>query len=128
MVDLLIMFRTLNLYAHHAHNMCYGKNFLEDHAFFAEIYAFADESYDSIIERMIGMDQDVDLKKIISESHELIEEMSDSYMKTCLVMIEITLKGIAEQDKGASPGTKNMLEGIADALEVFVYKIKRKMK
>lgn len=130
MIELLILFRAFNLYAHHAHNLCKGDEFFQDHSFFAELYEFADASYDSIIERHIGTtDNDIDLKSIVAESLSIISEMDNGYMETSLTMMQELLKAIdtvSKSDK-LSTGTINMLQDISDKIEVFIYKAKRRL-
>lgn len=130
MIELAIILRAINLYSHHAHNMCKGDEFFQDHAFFKDLYVFADDSYDSIVERHLGTtSEDLDLNLILKESSSLISSMSDDYMNTLLLLIQETANGIDEASKDAklSSGTVNMLQGISDQIEVFVYKIKRRL-
>lgn len=130
MIALAILFRAFNLYTHHAHNMCKGDTFFQDHEFFNELYSFADESYDLVIERYFGTtDESVDLNEIISQSASLVSKMSDNYLKNSLILSQESAKMIDEISKDAtlSSGTINMLQGISDKLEVFTYKIKRRL-
>jgi DNA-binding ferritin-like protein len=131
MIELAILYRVLNLYSHHAHNLTKGPTFFEDHEFFGSLYATADDYYDQIIERFIGTESDnVDLCEIIKEAHSLLESCNDKYFDTCLVLIEEIIKHIDSISKSGkiSVGTQNLIQGQADALEVIVYKLKRKMK
>ena len=130
MIDLAILFRTLNLYIHHAHNLARGTAFHEDHAFFAGLYEFADDAYDSLIERQIGtVSDDVDLCEIVKESYSLLENMDNRYYENALVLLQEGVNMIDEMSKGAklSSGTVNMLQGLSDQMEVLIYKIKRKL-
>lgn len=130
MIELIILFRALNLYAHHAHNLTKGTTFHEDHAFFASLYEFADDSYDSIIERHIGtVSDDVDLCEIVKEAYSILEHMDDNHYKTCSIVLAEATKAIDQMTKDGklSSGTSNMLQGISDQMEVFTYKIKRRM-
>lgn len=131
MIELAILYRTLNLYAHHAHNLTKGDSFFSDHAFFGELYATADDYYDQVIERYIGtQSDDVDLCGIVKESHSLLESCNDKYFDTCLILLKEIIKHIDSISKNGkiSVGTQNLLQGQADALEVTVYKLKRKLK
>lgn len=130
MIELTILFRTLNLYIHHAHNLTKGQTFHEDHAFFADLYEFADDAYDSIVERQIGtVSDDIDLCEIIKETYSLLENMDNRYYENALVLLQEGANMIDEMSKGAklSSGTVNMLQGLSDQMEVFIYKIKRKL-
>ena len=131
MIELAILLRTLNLYSHHAHNLCKGCEFFQDHDFFAELYAFAEESYDSVIERQIGTKTDeIDLVLILKESVEILSSMNSDYFKNCLITLDETIRFIDNLSKNGnlSGGTVNMLQGISDSMEVFIYKIKRRVK
>lgn len=130
MIELAILFRTLNLFTHHAHNLTKGNTFHEDHAFFAGLYEFADDAYDSLIERQIGTVSDkIDLCEIIKESYALLENMDGNYYRNSLVILTEGVNIIDEMSKSAklSSGTVNMLQGLSDQMEVLIYKIKRKL-
>ena len=131
LIDLATLFRTINLYSHHAHNLTSGDTFMQDHAFFGEVYDLADTFYDDCIERHIGTQDDkVDLCNIIKDAYDLIEKMSDDYYKTILVLSEEATNCIDEMCKSdkLSSGTENLIQGQADQLEVLIYKIKRRIK
>ncbi len=127
LLKLAVMFRVLNIYAHHGHNMIKGKEFFQDHAFLNELYDFADSSYDSIIERHIGtIDDKIDLGKIIKQVSLELDDVDQNYLSNCLIMINEILLEI-EGVKSYSSGTINLVQGIADDLEVFVFKLKRRI-
>lgn len=131
LVDLATLFRALNLYSHHAHNMAKGNSFMQDHAFFAEVYAFADDCYDSLIERYLGTGgENVKLPEIVQDSHELISKMPSEYYQGVLFVLDRITKHIDNMCNNGkfSSGTQNLLQGQADSIEVFIYKIKRRLK
>jgi len=131
LLDLATIFRTLNLYSHHAHNLTCGDTFFQDHDFLKGVYELADGFYDDIIERHIGtVDDKVDLCEIIKDSYELIEKMSSDYLGTTLILLEESAKAIDEMCKGGklSSGTENLIQGQADQIEVLIYKLKRRLK
>jgi DNA-binding ferritin-like protein len=131
MIELAILLRTLNLYSHHAHNVCSGNEFFQDHEFFKELYLFCEDSYDSIIERHIGTtNSDVNLSMILRESADTLSAIDGEYLKNCLIILKESTKFIEQLSKNdtLSCGTVNMIQGIADSMEVFMYKIKRRMK
>ena len=131
MIELAILYRTLNLYSHHAHNLTKGDTFFEDHSFFGDLYGAADDYYDQIIERMIGTgSDDIDLVSILKESTSLLSNAKDQYFETCLILLEEILSTLEKVSKSGkiSVGTQNLLQGQADALEVLVYKVKQKLK
>ena len=131
LIELATLYRILNLYAHHAHNLAKGKTFFEDHEFFNGVYTFADSAYDDCIERHIGtVDDKVDLTSILEESLSTISKASNDYFPVIEMMLEEVVKYINEmcKDKVFSEGTKNMIQGQADQIEIMIYKIKRRMK
>lgn len=131
MIELAILYRALNLYAHHAHNLTKGNTFFEDHEFFGSLYATADDYYDQIIERQIGTQSDsIDLCGIVKEAHLVLEHCNNDFFDKSLILIQEIIKHIETISKSGtiSVGTQNLIQGQADALEVIVYKLKRKMK
>jgi len=138
MLQLLIQLRALQLAAHNAHNLCARIVFFQDHEFFAEVYTFAEDSYDSVIERMLGlgMEQQLNMAQIISEVAKIVatapshtKENKDyfvyiqSKIQECNKMIEALCK-----DPKQSQGTIQMLGDIANEFEVKLYKISRRIK
>lgn len=126
LLDLAIALRILNLYAHQAHHMCKGQSFLQDHELFGEIYSFADSSYDKLVERSIGIgDGNPDLYKICESSCMVIKILDDSFLKTCLDILEETCKEV--EGMKYDSGTMNLLQGLSDEAQVFIYKLKRRL-
>ncbi len=129
-MNLASLFRHLQFYAHFAHNSVGGETFIQDHAFLGELYAAYEDAYDLLIERMIGIDEPLDLLKIHqSASSDL------SVPKSFKEAFEHILSG--EEDicaacekiaKGASLGTENMLAGLADQSEMRQFKLKQRLK
>ena len=130
MIELATLFRTINLYAHQGHNLSSGPNFLQDHAFFGEIYALMDSFYDDLIERHIGtVDDKIDLHDIMDKVTHMIEVADENWYKTILDSLENSLEKIEKLCKSdISQGTINLLAGQADQIEVLIYKIKRRLK
>ena len=128
LVNLAILFRVINLYTHHAHNMVKGQTFFEDHEFFADLYEKADGFYDDIIERYIGTTGgDIKLTHILSEAYKVIAKADDDYFKTTQIFVEHAVKKLdAAVKMNFSEGTKNLLQGMSDDLEKTIYKLKRK--
>lgn len=54
MIDVAVTLRTLQLFAHNAHNLVSGSTFAADHAWLGELYGDYEEAYDAIAERCIG--------------------------------------------------------------------------
>lgn len=129
LINLAILFRSINIYSHHAHNMTKGETFLQDHAFFGEIYGMMDGFYDDLIERHIGtVDDKVDLSDIMERSVHMIKTADMDFFPTIKASLENALSKIENLCKnGLSQGTMNMLQGQADQIEVLIYKLKRRM-
>ena len=138
MLQLAILFRSLQLISHHAHNLCYGPTFFEDHEFFGELYGKSEGYYDSIIERLIGLgyENSLQLEQIIQGSLKMIESLPSDKMNTqiylikCAKLIKEACDMIDEFCKSGklTEGTKQLIGGMADELEVVSYKIQRRMK
>lgn len=131
MLHLATLYRIINLYAHNAHNLTYGNTFLQDHEFFAEIYALLDNYYDDVIERHVGITgESIDLCLIIKDAYGILEKLDDGYYKNILVLLNESLKMIDELNKSdtISVGTQNLIQGQADNIEVLIYKINQRLK
>ena len=131
LIELATLFRTINLFTHHAHNMASGETFMQDHAFFGELYSLADGFYDDLMERYIGTSDDkIDLCEIIKNAHDLIAQMNDDFYETTLVLLKEAVSNIDDMCKngGLSMGTQNLIQGMADQTEVLIYKIGRRLK
>jgi len=139
MLELAILFRSMQLFAHSAHNLCKGKTFHEDHSFFGDAYAKFESYYDSIIERLIGFgyENHLDLSKICLElSKKLMSAPSvnvqdnNEFYSYLLFQCEEAMNlcnDFCKSDE-LTEGTKQLLGGIADELEVVKYKITRRLK
>jgi len=53
MIELLACLRALQLFTHHAHNLCARSIFFGDHEFFGSSYGEAEADYDDVIEDII---------------------------------------------------------------------------
>ena len=69
MFDLLVLTRSMQLFAHSAHFFVARSIFFQDHAFFSEVYQDAEKYFDMITERMIGLgiEKDLDLQNVLSK-------------------------------------------------------------
>ena len=132
MNNLAITLRAAQFYAHAAHNTTSGMTFHEDHEFFGELYGAYESAYDSVIERMIGLGVSVDINEITLEAandiqgyehgdpEKCYDELMDYEKKIC--------KMVDTYNKGASLGTQNFLQGLADESEMRQYKIGQRLK
>jgi len=139
MLQLAILFRALQLASHSAHNHCARTVFFQDHEFFGELYGKAEGYYDSIAERMIGLGQEEQLKlqplmsavsqKLASAPSVGVKENKEFFVFS-LSQLEEACKLIDSLCKSGqlSEGTKQLVGGIADEIEVLKYKISRRLK
>jgi len=139
MLELAICFRALQMYSQHAHNLCARVSFHQDHEFFAEVYNFADDSYDGVIERIIGTkgEQGLELKGILKGVYSKLDKAPDVGVKENKIFYTHILEQknyinseLAKLCKSQelSEGTRQFLGGIADKLEVLIYKTKQRIK
>ena len=139
MLQLAILFRAMQLFSHSAHNLCKGKTFHEDHSFFGDAYGKFEGYYDSIIERLIGFgyESHLDLgdislgisKKLMGAPSVNVQENEEFYQYLLIQCDEaLSLCGDFCKSGELSEGTKQLLGGIADELEVLKYKITRRLK
>jgi len=129
MIELAILYRAINLFTHHAHNLSKGATFFEDHAFFGEVYPLMDDFYDSVIERYIGTKSDsLNLHDIVSKASDMLSKSNDDHFETTKNALVHVLSIIKTLSPKESLGTQNLLADQADKIEVLLYKIGRKLK
>lgn len=129
-MNLASLLRYMQLYTHICHNSLGGETFLQDHEFFAELYAGYEADYDSVIERMIGLGEDLDLVKIHKDAISELKtpkSLEEAY-KEILSCEEELIAACQKLAKSASLGTENMLAGLADKSEARIYKLKQRLK
>ena len=136
MNEIAVNLKLLNLYAHIAHNLCAHATFMQDHEFFGDLYEKADGYYDSVVERMIGLDQNPNLVQInidaVVKLKALPQQVKENkeYFKVCLEMLSklcYSLDAACKQPE-TTEGTKQLLGGMADEIEGLKYKIKQRLK
>jgi DNA-binding ferritin-like protein len=139
MLEIAVSFRAMQLFAHHAHNLCARLAFHQDHEFFAEAYGFAEKSYDNIIERIIGTkgEEGLDIKNILKGVYSKLDKAPSIGVKENKIFYMFLLEQFKNANKELndlckkpeiSEGTRQLLGGIADEVEVFVYKIQQRIK
>ena len=139
MLQLVILFRAIQVASHSAHLLCARTVFFQDHEFFGEVYGKAEGWFDSISERMIGLGQEEQLKlqplmvavsqKLamapsvgVKENKEFFVFLQSQAEEACKIIDSLCKSG------QLSEGTKQLIGGIADELEVLKYKISRRIK
>lgn len=130
--------RFKQLFAHNCHNLTQGKTFFEDHAFFGSLYEQAQSDYDSIIERMLGLepDKECDLVGITEQATEYLCKAKVDFKnpELCLrMLIKITEEIIKKievmtRQEDMSQGVIQLLGDIANREEASLYKIHQRLK
>jgi DNA-binding ferritin-like protein len=128
LIKLATAFRALQMYSHQAHNLTKGESFFADHEYFADLYSFAEGSYDSLIERSIGKGKKPSLKSIVSDVSKIVSALpEDKFFEHCLILVNEIIKECEELAKKENLGTNNLIADLADKLEVHVYKLKQRV-
>lgn len=124
------LLRYMQFYAHMAHNIIGGEYFFGDHEFFGSLYEDYEKAYDSVIERMIGLGESIDLAKTQKAATQGLKAP-----KTCKEALEEILsceedlcKALEGLAKDASLGTNNLLAALADESEARQYRLKQRLK
>lgn len=132
MTKLATHLRYMQFYAHNAHNMCQGDTFYSDHEELGDLYGVYTGLYDSVVERMIGLGKPIDLVKVQVDAAKMLDSEAEpkafSAAFAGLLTCEQDLcKLISEANEGASLGTQNLVQGIADDSEVRQYKLQQRL-
>ena len=137
MRELAIKYRTLQLLAHNAHNMCAGPTFVAYHPFLGELYGTYEDAYDGLIERIIGL-YGVGSLDLINVQEEAISSLKAASKLPAAFQEAFSDILALEQDanahieqlakvSGITQGTLNMLADMADKAEVRCYKLKQRL-
>lgn len=124
-------FRFLQLYTHNAHNLIKGETFFVDHEELGGLYPVYEAAYDAIVERAIGIDEEIDLLKVQEIAIATLKqaEKPESF-KVCFKSLidyeKYICKKIQEIVPSYSEGTKQFLGGLADQAEIRIYKFKQR--
>lgn len=130
MHTLASMYLGARFYAHMAHNLCNGPTFFADHDYLGSLYEAYDDAYDALIERMIGLGEEIDIGEITIEGADLFAKNSggSNYFNRLLAMeVEICAE-IKSTVAGKTDGTQNLLQDLADQSEARQYKLKQRTK
>lgn len=132
MKELAIVLRAAQFYAHHAHNIAKGATFFEDHEYFGELYSAYEGAYDGVIERIIGLGGSPDINQIGMQAMKMSSGHQSTGNRECfeyLLEFEETICEMCKKfNEGASLGTQNFIQGLADQSEMRQYKIKQRLK
>lgn len=132
MKNLAIILRASQLYAHQAHNLATGCSFQQDHATFADFYEAYEKAYDDVVERIIGLTGDCDIAGITRAACDVVEKTKFKDVRGAYSVLLATEKSICEvatvENKKATLGTQDLLQGIAGKSEKRMYLIQRRLK
>lgn len=132
MKNLAVILRASQLYAHMAHNLTTGCSFFSDHEAFGAFYAEYEKDYDDVVERIIGLTGDCDITAITKGACDIVEKTKFKDTMHAYSVLMATEKSLCEvataENKKATLGTQNLLQGIADRSEMRQYKIGRRIK
>lgn len=138
MIDLIICLRALQLYAHAAHNLAKHAVFFQDHEFLSEIYNTAEEDYDSVVERMIGImgPESLDLKQITMTAASKMAQMpldvkNNAEVLSAILSEEIYVCSHIEnfvRSGNLTVGFEQLLGDIANKSEMRQYKLKQRLR
>lgn len=128
---IITILRAGQFYYQAAHNTVTGKEFFADHGFLGEAYDAYASAYDDVVERAIGLGEELDVLKINGEAARISSGLS---IKSCeeileqALEIEKSLIKAIETVGQVSKGTDNLIAGIADDAEKRIYKIQQRSK
>lgn len=139
MLELAILLRAIQLYAHSAHHLCARTPFHQDHEFFSSVYQAAEDGYDSIIERIIGLygEDSVELNRIVAEVALKLQNCPSTGIKENKAFYEYQLKFEQElcvlvekicKNPKATQGVIQTVATLGEQSEVRQYKIKQRIK
>lgn len=133
MHNLATLFRAAQLTAHEKHNTVQGPTFFEDHEFLGDLYGTYETAYDGVIERMIGLGESPNISDGNIKAADLAKWLCDlePLNKWPKIFLEVETRIQKEVDnccKGASSGTINFLQGLADESEQRTYKLGQRAK
>jgi DNA-binding ferritin-like protein len=136
MKDLIIQLRTMQLFAHNAHNLMAHLVFFSDHAFFADTYSALEDDYDAVVERTLGVEGEkaTPLNTILKEVAIKLSKLPCLGIKENSVFFKAQLKleqelctMIAGLYPTISAGTQQLIGEIANQSEIRQYKIKQRI-
>ena len=139
MFDLLVLVRSMQLFAHSAHFFVARSIFFQDHAFFSEVYGDAEKYFDMITERMIGlgMEENLNLQNVVAKVQAKLKDAPSTSSKENKEFYVYLMDQVDEgldlietvcKDEDCSQGTIDMFAGIGSDFEVLKYKISRRLK
>lgn len=141
----LVHLRCVRDVAHHAHWLAKSPSFVADHELLNEIYTTTCSHFDSVGERCLltdGNPGNIDLGLQMKQTYKLIQENTLSLNLTdinsnvmeqvlsverCFIFASDYLVKKMRDMGSLSRGTDNLLAGIEDSHEQFIYKLQRRV-
>lgn len=134
MNELAILLKALNIYGHVAHFLCSRIVFMQDHVFLGEIYEAAEDDYDSVVERCIGLGikvdiQDINVKAAAKAASIKVGDDNSAKLASVLSLEQEIVAMIEKLRKSGtlSLGTETLLGDIASGSEIRQYKLKQRL-
>lgn len=135
--DLIVLLRTMYLFAHNAHHLVARDTFFSDHEFFGDTYGTLQDDYDGVVERTIGLlgEKATGLDSLFSiitqemtktPSIEVVD--NSDFFKYQLELEKRLCSMIKEIITTATPGTEQLIGEIANKSEIRQYKIQQRLK
>lgn len=124
--------RFMQFFGHNCHNLIKGETFFVDHPELAALYGSYESIYDSIVERAIGIDEEIDLVEVQQEAIATLAKakMPDDFttaFRSILTYEKYICSQIEKMLDGYSEGTRQFLGNIADQSEARQYKLKQRI-
>ena len=136
MYQLVTLIRLIYLLKHNCHNLVSKISFFADHEFLGSSYEMSLKHYDSIIERMIGLNIQFDLLQVQDDAVKKLQQIPLQYKDNAECFFAILgvnkailqlIEGLAKA-QGISQGTIQLIGTIADEIEVENYKLQQRLK
>lgn len=128
-MDLITYLRYMQFFAHISHNILGGETFFSDHEYLGELYSEYEAEYDSLVERFIGLDKDVDLLKVHSNASKALfkpESLKEAFSEL-LKCEEKICEACEKLNEGSTIGLGNLIASIADKSEARQFKLKKRV-
>lgn len=124
----------LGTFARRAHHDTQGPTFFEDHETFGDLYQAYDAAYDSVVERIIGLGNNIDLSKLAIDAATKAafhpNEHSPEKLFADLLSGEKNLCAVCTADMmkpGTTEGTKNLLAQLCDDSEKRQFLVQKRI-
>lgn len=129
METLMAQYRAAQFFAHNAHLLARGPNFMEDHEHFQDLYEAYTSGFDSVAERCIGTGGKPGLKTVLRTAVDNVPEVesNDASFETLLKMEQSVQEQLKTCDESASLGTSDLMQQLAGESETRCYKIRQRL-